>query len=103
MQPDPDLALIFRYIGPIIGFVSVVLAIMIPASIAYVVRGRRSDRNALPDGSTSMLEARLERIESAVDSIVIEVERISESQRFTAKLQSESQKAQSQLSSGIVG
>lgn len=31
-------------------------------------------------------EARLERIEQAVDSIAIEIERISENQRFTTKL-----------------
>lgn len=34
-------------------------------------------------------EARLERIEQAVDSIAIEIERISENQRFTTKLLSE--------------
>jgi cytochrome oxidase assembly protein ShyY1 len=32
-------------------------------------------------------EGRMERLESAVDAIAIEVERISESQRFLAKLQ----------------
>ena len=100
MQPDPDLALIFRYMGPIIGFVSVVLAIMIPGSIAYV-RGRRSS-GTLPDGSVSALESRLERIESAVDAIAIEVERISESQRFSAKLQAETRKNPA-LRAGIDG
>ena len=38
---------------------------------------------------SSATEARLERIEQAVDSIAIEVERISENQRFTTKLLSE--------------
>jgi hypothetical protein len=33
--------------------------------------------------------ARLERIEQAVDSVAIEVERISEGQRFTTKLLSD--------------
>jgi hypothetical protein len=33
----------------------------------------------------------LERIEAAVDSIAVEVERISEAQRFSARLQSEQQ------------
>jgi hypothetical protein len=37
--------------------------------------------------------ARLERIEQAVDAIAIEVERISEAQRFTTKLMSESKQA----------
>lgn len=35
------------------------------------------------------LSARIERIEQAVDSIAIEIERISENQRFTTKLLSE--------------
>lgn len=35
------------------------------------------------------LEGRLERIEHAVDSIAIEIERISEGQRFTTKLLNE--------------
>jgi hypothetical protein len=40
---------------------------------------------ALPPDVT----ARLERMEQAIDSIAIEVERISEGQRFTTKLLSE--------------
>ena len=35
------------------------------------------------------VQARLERMEQAIDSIAIEVERISEGQRFTTKLLSE--------------
>jgi hypothetical protein len=45
---------------------------------------RRSEEQLPADVS-----ARLARIESAVDSIAIEVERISESQRFLAKLQAD--------------
>ncbi len=36
--------------------------------------------------------SRLERIEQAVEAIAIEVERIAEAQRFTAKLMAEMQK-----------
>jgi len=39
----------------------------------------------------STISGRLEKIEAAVDAIAIEVERISESQRFTSRLQSEQQ------------
>jgi hypothetical protein len=48
---------------------------------------RRQDRQApsVPPEVTS----RLERMEQAIDSIAIEVERISEAQRFTTKLLSE--------------
>lgn len=52
---------------------------------AWSVRGRTRGPAELPKG----LEQRLERIEQAVDSIAIEVERISEGQRFTTKLLSE--------------
>jgi len=38
-------------------------------------------------------EQRLARIEQAVDSIAVEVERISEAQRFTAKLMAEGRRA----------
>jgi hypothetical protein len=40
-------------------------------------------------GLASATEARLERMEQAVDAIAIEIERISEGQRFTTKLLSE--------------
>ncbi len=39
--------------------------------------------------SIAMLDARMERIEQAIDTIAVEVERISEGQRFTTKLLSE--------------
>jgi hypothetical protein len=52
---------------------------------AWSLRGRAKGSTELPKG----LEQRLERIEQAVDSIAIEVERISEGQRFTTKLLSE--------------
>ena len=40
-------------------------------------------------GDLAAIEARLERIEQAVDAIAVEAERISEGQRFTTKLLSE--------------
>jgi hypothetical protein len=43
----------------------------------------------VPPRELSSINGRLERIEAAVDAIAVEVERISESQRFTARLQSE--------------
>ena len=42
-------------------------------------------KSPIPDTT----DARLERIEHAVDAIAIEIERISEGQRFTTKLLSE--------------
>jgi hypothetical protein len=43
----------------------------------------------VPPRELGAINARLERIETAVDSIALEVERISEAQRFSARLQSE--------------
>jgi hypothetical protein len=41
----------------------------------------------------SEVAARLERMEQAIDSVAVEVERISEGQRFTTKLLSEGRSA----------
>jgi hypothetical protein len=46
-------------------------------------------RSAKPDAQASQVLARLERIEQAVDAIAIEVERVSEGQRFTARVLAE--------------
>jgi hypothetical protein len=52
--------------------------------------GRRFERppviEAVPSADTT---ARLERIEQAVDAVAIEVERIAEAQRFSARLMAE--------------
>lgn len=64
------------------------------ALTAYIFRGifsliaRHIDARARP-GLSSETEQRLARIEQAVDSIAVEVERISEGQRFTTRLLAE--------------
>lgn len=50
---------------------------------------RRRDDTGLGGGAMSQLDARLGRMEQAIDSMAIEVERISEGQRFTSKLLAE--------------
>ena len=47
---------------------------------------RRSETPALQAGFIGRVDERLERIEQAIDAMAIEVERVSEGQRFTAKL-----------------
>ena len=49
---------------------------------AQVTRGNASDKETLSD-------ARLARLEIAVESIAVEIERISEGQRFTTRLLSD--------------
>ena len=77
-----------RDLIPIVLFVCIAAtAIGVPIAQAFARRiGSRPERApAMPPDVT----ARLERMEQAIDSIAIEVERISEGQRFTTKLLSE--------------
>jgi len=58
-------------------------SIVVPLARAWAKRlEQRGDPQRVPSDVTS----RLERMEQAIDSIAVEVERISEGQRFTAKL-----------------
>lgn len=72
---------------PIVLFVCMaVTAIGVPVARAYA---RRLDREPSRPELQPDVTARLERMEQALDSIAIEVERISEGQRFTTKLLAE--------------
>jgi hypothetical protein len=65
---------------------AIIIAIGVPVARAYSRRMDADSRNPrIPPEVTS----RLERIEQAVDAVALEVERISEGQRFTTKLLSE--------------
>jgi len=55
------------------------------AAVAHKREDARLERESVPP----LTEARLARIEQAVDAIAVEVERISEGQRFTTRLLSE--------------
>jgi hypothetical protein len=76
----------------------VMVAISLFGSVAYsisaiaraTVANRKEGRQLEKESATPVSEARLARIEQAVDAIALEVERISEGQRFTTKLLSES-------------
>jgi hypothetical protein len=72
---------------PIILFASApIVAIGFPIARAFARRIESGgDRPAIP----SDVSARLERMEQSIDSIAVEVERISEGQRFTTKLLSD--------------
>jgi hypothetical protein len=65
---------------------AIVLAVGVPLARAY---SRRMDAQARNPQIPSEVAARLERMEQAIDSVALEVERISEGQRFTTKLLSE--------------
>ena len=65
---------------------AIVLAIGVPLARAY---SRRMDAESRSPRLPTEISERLERMEHALDSVALEVERISEGQRFTAKLLSE--------------
>jgi hypothetical protein len=72
---------------PIVLFIMMgVTAIGYPIARAIA---RKMDREALPPKIPLELTGRLERMEQAIDSIAVDVERISEGQRFTTKLLSD--------------
>jgi hypothetical protein len=84
--------------------VAIVVIIAVTTTIRTVLStifGRRSHysgetRESRESGG--MADARLSRLEQAVDAIAVEVERISEGQRFTTKLLSEQARQGSKLS-----
>ena len=71
-----------------ISFFAMIVAIVlgVPLMRARIREMDRRGAGALPDAHVA---ERLARIETAVESIAIEVERISEAQRFTTKLLAE--------------
>ncbi len=74
---------------PVIFFICTAFTVVLfPIARAFARRMDRQER--IPPDVT----ARLERMEQAIDSIAIEVERISEGQRFTTKLLSERSSAE---------
>jgi hypothetical protein len=52
---------------------------------------RRSARRPIPSAALTETAQRLERLEGAIDAIAVEIERISEGQRFVTRLLSEGQ------------
>jgi hypothetical protein len=76
---------------PIVLFITMgFTAVMWPVARAFA---RRMDREAVQPKLPLELQGRLERMEQAIDSIAVEVERISEGQRFTTKLLSDRQQS----------
>ena len=64
---------------------------MLIVLVRMVLRHKEKMANldALPQKSTAGIDARLARLEDAIDGIALEMERLGEGQRFTAKLLAE--------------
>jgi hypothetical protein len=83
---------------PIAGMLFIiVLAIGVPLVRAYI---RRQDRRALAPQPDPEATLRLERIETAIDAMSVEVERIAEGQRFVTRLLAERQPERAAIPSG---
>ena len=80
-----------------LGFFATVVAIFVGRPMALALAKRAENESKQPRIPAEVAN-RLERIEQAVDAIAVEVERISEGQRFTTKLLSEGRDAR-QISS----
>lgn len=81
---DPDVLKIAQLLT--IGGIFAGLIVVVGLTIRFILlRTPRRNPNELPQVS----EDRFARLEGAVESIALEVERISEAQRFTAKVLSE--------------
>ena len=75
---------------PLIGLLASIGILAGAFAGAYFFGKSRAPRDALRAGSDPELLARIARIEQIVEATSIEIERISEGQRFTTKLLSES-------------
>ena len=78
--PDPDLI-----VGLMFAFI---FAVLMPISIAMARRIWRGKRDIGPRPEDTV-SPRLDRLEQAIDAIAIEVERVSEGQRFVTKVLTE--------------
>ncbi len=68
-----------------LGFFAMVAVIVVGSPLARAF-ARKMSSQALSPAVPAELQQRLEHMEQAIDSIAVEVERISEGQRFTTKL-----------------
>ena len=69
----------------------IVIALGIPIIRAITRRWERGPQ--LPPPQSPDVTARLERIEQAIEAVAIEVERIAEAQRFSARLMADQQRS----------
>jgi hypothetical protein len=79
---DPAAVLIA---GIVLGSVTLTIKAIASAAVRY----RENELKYQGSRTSTVTEERLERMEHAIDAIAVEIERISEGQRFTTKLLSE--------------
>lgn len=79
----------------LVALVAVAGSLFVPLAIVYMWFHRPSAKQAISQRHDPALDARLDRIEVAVQAIALETERIAEGQRFTTKLLTDSPSARS--------
>ncbi|HEX3158836.1 MAG TPA: hypothetical protein VHQ45_09995 [Gemmatimonadaceae bacterium] len=67
-------------------FITLMICVTVVATTFARMWFNRGGRHRAPELTSDAIEQRLGRIEQAVDAIAIEMERVSEGQRFTTKL-----------------
>jgi hypothetical protein len=72
--------------------------LLISLVVAWISRRKR---NALPNDGLQRIEGRLAEMQQSLDAVAVEVERISEGQRFTSKLLAERGAAQPAELNGV--
>jgi len=84
---DPDVITFAAVCTTIIATIGSLVAIGVAARLLLMRAKRLSERPPLEDN-------RLRQLQEAVDAIAVEVERISEAQRFTTKLLADRERAE---------
>ena len=56
---------------------------------AFIARGRHRSGPGLPDERLRAIELKLSEMQNSIDAVAVEIERVSEGQRFAARLLSE--------------
>src|SRR5689334_13476563 len=84
---DPDV----QKMAQVLVVISAFAAFVVTTSLAawYAVRKLRGTPVPSRETTPAIDDSRFARLEDAIDSIAVEVERIAEAQRFSAKLMSE--------------
>lgn len=85
----------------IVAVVFIVAVTTVVRTIAAMFFSWRRQSGGVDRSASPMADARLSRLEQAVDAIALEVERISEGQRFTTKLLSEQARQNSKVKSEL--
>jgi hypothetical protein len=83
---DPDILRIAQIVAVFVIGLSFLTVVTHAVKAAYLRSRRKTELSGV---GMSVDDSRFERLERAVDAIALEVERMSEAQRFTAKLMTE--------------